>query len=323
MGLKPGSPGPGCGSCPVAGRSVGSSGIMTTGGVSFSAVEGELTGVGGGGSGDGLARSGSCCLVAVFSLLEYVRMEFGAGTAVGLEAATGLCSPVPAATARRLKAGMIVAMQRQPTVAQNPMPGDTSSAPVRTSGPAPFGTGSSLDPMKSIAEQNSPQTAETAAANRAHRRGNKEKISPVNTRVKSAIACGLRALSGAAVATIGSGVSALVVPPFLFCRKCRALAVGSCASLVAGDPTSPSSTGGVTTLSVRAYSTCPRSIPRTSSMPLIGLGSRPPTRTLKKTSMKHPAASAKAIAAVHTGKLFPADPADVRMFTDKVVRFER
>lgn len=250
-------------------------------------------------------------------------MEVGAGTAAGLEDATVSCSPAPAETARRPTAGMIVAMQRQPTVAQNPMPGDTSSAPVRTSGPAPFGTGSSLDPMKSSAEQNSPQTAETAAANRAHRWENKEKTSPVNTSVKSAIAWGLRALSGAAVATIGSGTSAFPVPLFLFWRKCRALAVGSFSSLVAEDPTFPGSERRSATLSVRVFSTCPRSIPRTSSMPLIGLGSRPPTRTLKKTSMKHPAASAKAIAAVHTGKLFPADPTDVRMFTDEVVRFER
>lgn len=321
--MKPGSPGPGCGSCSVAGRSVGSSGIMTTGGVSFSAMDGEPTGARGGGSGDGFARSGSRCLVAVFSLLEYVRMEVRAGTAAGLKDATGSCSPAPAAPARRLKAGMIVAMQRQPTVAQNPMPGDTSSAPVSTSGPPPFGTGSSLDPMKSSAEQNSPQTAETAAANRAHRRENSDNTSPVKTSVKSAIAWGLRALSEAAVAIIGSGTSAFPVPLFLFWRKCRALAVGSSASIIAGDPTLPSSERGVATLSVRAFSTCPRSIPRTSSMPLIGLGSRPPTRTLKKTSMKHPAASPKAIAAVHPGKLFPTGPADVRMLTDGVVRFER
>ena len=239
--------------------------------------------------------------------LAATAVGFACTTVTGVDVVSTLAEVSPSAASNVAKASA-------PIVAQKPVPGVTSKAPVTTHAPpVTCASGSSFAPVISKAAQIKPATAQAAAANRAARWGINEAISPTRAQANKAMAMGARVFSVMGRLATGGGGAGVPVLAFCCCsRNRRAFSAGLPPSEVAGLAAEVSAAVSAATGPTAASgAACPR--PSTRSTPLMATGSVSPTRTVKKTRKKHAAASAKAIAALHAGKLLPLAPSDAGM----------
>lgn len=296
---------------------IGSSGAMTT--IDFS---GSAAGCGGGAEGGGaaLGTSGERALVPAFSLLAYVFIEAD-GPAV-LIARCGGGEATTDRAPRSPSAANAMAMQKPATVAQKPISGFTSNAPV-VPPPAPVRSASarSFAPRSSSVEASKPPRAQAAVAARAQRCRKNAITEPVRASRIAAMPAAARSLVEGGVGA-ARGTSGAASSGFLFFRNRRARSATEPEPGASGPadprPSARALVGSMITGFARAGST-----PSTSSIPWIGRGSPLPMRTVKKARKKQAIVSANAMAGDQLGTPLPEAPVVASMSKADAGGFER